>query len=113
MAHGDGAEFILLISIVACALVVCIVPGDFMFCFGRRFDLTALEIVGLVFLCLGEAITVSMAVFTGFMIYPTGGRSEKLPRRREGVPNEVDGAHNKRIVIAWFNSWFGMWSRAA
>jgi len=75
-AHGGGEEVLFILYVFACALVVCIVPGDFMFCFGRRFDLNGLEIVGIVFLCLGAAITVSMTVFTFYMVYTPNNYSE-------------------------------------
>ncbi len=60
MAHGGGEEFIMLIAVYLCALIVCIVPGDLMFCFGRKNPNLALEITGIVFLSIGAVITMLM-----------------------------------------------------
>lgn len=57
--HG-GEEFILLFAVYLCAFLVCIVPGDFMFCFGRHDGQMGLEICGIVFLALGGLVTLIM-----------------------------------------------------
>jgi hypothetical protein len=63
MAHGGGEEFIFYFIVYMCALVGCIVPGDFMFCFGRGYHLLGLEITGIVFLFLGALITLGISAF--------------------------------------------------
>lgn len=61
--HGGGEEFLLLLIVYGCALVVCVLPGDFMLCFGRHLGHNGVEIAGIVFLVLGALVTLGMATF--------------------------------------------------